>query len=73
MLPVASKNAGSILTESAILGQMESKNLGRSIYDLDKACVVWIGRGKGVETINHFFNEMLSDYQKSRSNMPAAT
>ena len=36
------------------------------VYDLDKACVVWIGRGKGLETINHFFNEMLSDYQKKQ-------
>ena len=33
-------------------------------YDLKKACVVWIGKGKGGETINKFFNEVLSDYQK---------
>ena len=26
-------------------------------YDLKKACVVWIGKGKGGETINKFFNE----------------
>lgn len=36
------------------------------VYDLDKACVVWIGQGKGLETIDHFFNEMLSDYQKKQ-------
>jgi len=34
------------------------------VYDLKKACVVWIGKGKGGETINKFFNEALSDYQK---------
>jgi len=33
-------------------------------YDLKKACVVWIGKGKGGETIDKFFNEVLSDYQK---------
>lgn len=34
------------------------------VYDLDRSCVVWIGRGKGRETIDQFFNEVLSDYQK---------
>ena len=36
------------------------------VYDLDKACVVWVGRGKGLETINIFFRQMLSDYQKQQ-------
>ena len=36
------------------------------VYDLDRSCVVWVGRGKGRETIDIFFNEMLSDYQKSK-------
>jgi len=35
------------------------------VYDLDRACVVWTGTGKGRETIDQFF-EQLSDYQKSR-------
>ena len=36
------------------------------VYDLDRSCVVWIGQGKGRETIDRFFNEALSDYQKDR-------
>ena len=36
------------------------------VYDLDRACVVWVGQGKGRETIDEFFNESLSDYQKSK-------
>jgi transposase len=34
------------------------------VYDLDRSCVVWVGRGKGRETIDKFFTERLSDYQK---------
>lgn len=30
------------------------------VYDLDRACVVWVGKGKGRETIDSFFNEQLS-------------
>ena len=36
------------------------------VYDLERSCVVWIGQGKGRETIDRFFNEALSDYQKDR-------
>ena len=36
------------------------------VYDLDRSCVVWIGKGKGRETIDAFFTEMLSDYQKKQ-------
>ena len=36
------------------------------VYDLDKARVVWVGKGKGLDTIDLFFNEMLSDYQKQQ-------
>ena len=36
------------------------------VYDLERSCVVWIGQGKGREAIDRFFNEALSDYQKSR-------
>ena len=36
------------------------------VYDLDRSCVVWIGQGKGRAAIDRFFNEALSDYQKSR-------
>ncbi len=34
------------------------------VYDLDRSCVVWVGPGKGRETIDKFFDEQLSDYQK---------
>ena len=36
------------------------------VYDLDRSCVVWIGRGKGRETIDRFFSEVLSPYQKAQ-------
>ena len=36
------------------------------VYDLERACVVWVGEGKGRATIDRFFNEVLSDYQKLR-------
>lgn len=36
------------------------------VYDLDRACVVWIGRGKGRETIDRFFTDVLSPYQKAQ-------
>lgn len=34
------------------------------VYDLDRACVVWIGEGKGRDTIDRFFTEALTPYQK---------
>jgi transposase len=34
------------------------------VYDIDRSCVVWVGKGKGRETIDRFFNEMLSVFQK---------
>jgi len=36
------------------------------VYDLDQSCVVWVGQGKGRKTIDIFFKEVLSDYQKSQ-------
>lgn len=36
------------------------------VYDLDRSVVVWVGRGKGRETIDRFFNECLSDAQRKR-------
>ena len=36
------------------------------VYDLDRSCVVWVGQGKKRETIDVFFNEVLSDYQKKQ-------
>ena len=34
------------------------------IYDLDRSRVVWVGQGKGRETIDRFFNESLSERQR---------
>ena len=36
------------------------------VYDLDRSRVVWVGQGKGRETIDRFFNECLSAAQKAR-------
>ena len=36
------------------------------VYDLDRSCVVWVGKGKGRETIDRFFRECLSDDQRKR-------
>lgn len=36
------------------------------VYDLDRSRVVWVGLGKGRETIDRFFNECLSGGQKAR-------
>ena len=36
------------------------------VYDLDRSRVLWVGLGKGRETIDRFFNECLSKGQKSR-------
>jgi len=36
------------------------------VYDLDRSCVVWVGRGKRRKTIDVFFNEVLSESQKAR-------
>jgi transposase len=36
------------------------------VYDLDRSCVLWVGKGKGRETIDRFFQEALSKYQKSK-------
>jgi transposase len=36
------------------------------VYDLERSCVVWVGKGKGRETIDGFFNTMLSGYQKKQ-------
>jgi transposase len=36
------------------------------VYDLERSCVVWVGKGKGRETIDRFFNDALSLFQKKR-------
>jgi transposase len=36
------------------------------IYDLDKSKVVWVGKGKGRETVDKFFDNELTDAQKKK-------
>ena len=36
------------------------------VYDIDRARVVWIGPGKGRETIDTFFTKVLSPYQRTQ-------
>lgn len=36
------------------------------VYDLDRSCVVWVGRGKARQTIDRFFEHALSTYQKAK-------
>lgn len=35
------------------------------VYDLERHCVVWVGKGKGRETIDSFFRRALSSKQRS--------
>jgi transposase len=36
------------------------------VYDLDRNCVVWAGKGKARETIDRFFTDVLSEGQRKR-------
>ena len=36
------------------------------VYDLERSCVVWVGRGKARQTIDQFFKDELSPYQKAK-------
>ena len=36
------------------------------VYDLDRSCVVWVGKGKSREVIDKFFDQELSEYQKKQ-------
>ena len=40
------------------------KRYATVVYDLDKGCVVWIGQGKGRDTIDMFFQNHLSAFQR---------
>ncbi len=35
------------------------------VYDLIRGCVLWVGKGKGRATIDKFFNDHLSKFQKN--------
>lgn len=36
------------------------------VYDLERSVVVWVGQGRGRETIDQFFNEMRSPHQRAQ-------
>jgi transposase len=36
------------------------------VYDLERSCVVWVGKGKARETIDSFFTNCLSLYQRKQ-------
>jgi len=45
---------------------LKGRKFATLVYDLDRSRVLWVGLGKGRETIDRFFNEALSSGQKSR-------
>jgi len=48
------------------ISYLKGRKFATVVYDLDRSCVVWVGQGKGRETIDRFFNEALSPAQKKR-------
>lgn len=42
------------------------KKYATVVYDLDKGCVVWVSKGKGRATIDKFFENELSEYQRNQ-------
>lgn len=42
------------------------KKYATLVYDLERGYVVWIGKGKGSETIDQFFTTCLSTYQREQ-------
>lgn len=48
------------------ISYQKGRRFATVVYDLDRSCVIWIGAGKGRETIDAFFEEVLSDYQRQQ-------
>ena len=44
----------------------KGKKYATIVYDLDRSVVLWVGKGKGRSTIDRFFDEHLSQYQKDQ-------
>lgn len=42
------------------------KKYATIVYDLDRSVVIWVGKGKGRETIDQFFNTELSEFQRGQ-------
>jgi transposase len=45
---------------------LKGRKFATLVYDLDRSRVLWVGQGKGRESIDRFFNEQLSKGQKAR-------
>ena len=45
---------------------LQGRTFATLVYDLDRAQVVWVGQGKGRDTIDRFFNDWMSRGQKAR-------
>lgn len=48
------------------ISYLKGRKYATIVYDLDRSQVVWVGKGKGRETIDQFFNEELSEAQRKR-------
>ena len=48
------------------ISHCKGKKYATIVYDLDRSHVLWVGKGKGRATIDQFFDEQLSDYQKKQ-------
>ena len=48
------------------IGYCKGHKYATLVYDLARARVVWVGAGKGRETIDRFFREALSPYQRAQ-------
>jgi transposase len=48
------------------ISYLKGRKFATIVYDLDRSCVVWVGKGKGREAIDKFFQEKLTEGQKSR-------
>lgn len=44
----------------------KGKKYATIVYDLKRSCVVWVGKGKARETIDRFFKEELSLFQRNK-------
>lgn len=44
----------------------KGKKYATIVYDLDTGCVVWVGRGKGRDTIDDFFKNILTEGQRNK-------
>jgi transposase len=48
------------------ISYLKGRKFATIVYDLDRSCVVWVGKGKGREAIDQFFREKLNAGQRRR-------